>query len=398
MRFYLGYRNIKRLRQIVAVLIRHGFYPLLERIHLTRVISVSKRLQGKKAMRKGEALPDAVRLRQALEELGPSFIKIGQVLSTRADLLPDDYVKELLKLQDRVPPFDFEEVVQIVEGELKAPLGELFQKIEEEPIAAASIAQVHRAVTKDGKEAVVKVQRPRIDGIIATDIAVVLYIARLMEKYIPESRLYGPVDMVDEFSRTINKEMDFTLEGSYTEKFRKEFEDDPRVLVPEIYWDLTSAKVLTMERVKGIKISNVARLRNEGIDTEEIARLVADLFFRQVFEIATFHGDLHSGNIFVLGPDRIAYVDFGIVGRVEKEMMENLADILIGIVKEDYELLTKVYMKMGMVPEDIDVAAFRREYYDLLLHYFGRPLKSAKFGELLVDYIKLASRYKIKLP
>ncbi len=398
MRFHLGYRNLKRLRQIVSVLIRHGFYPLLERLHLTRIISISERLKGRKAMREGEVLPDAVRLRLALEELGPSFIKIGQLLSTRADLLPNDYIIELLKLQDNVPPFDFIEVTRIIERELKLPVAELFQEIEEEPIAAASIAQVHRAVTKEGREAVIKVQRPGIEEVISTDVAVVLYIARLMERYMPESRLYGPVEMVGEFSQTIRKEMDFTLEGSYTEKFRKEFSDDPRVMIPEVFWELTSVKVLTMERIVGIKVNNLERLREEGIDREKIAHLVADLFFKQVFEFAAFHGDLHAGNIFVLGPNKIAYVDFGIVGRIEKEMMNNLADILIGIVREDFELLTRVYMKMGMIPEDIDEAAFRRDYHDLLLHYFGRPFKSAKFGELLIEYIKLSAKYRIKLP
>jgi ubiquinone biosynthesis protein len=398
MRFYLGYKNIKRLRQIVTVLIKHGFYPLLERLHLIRLISISERIRGKKAMREGEALPDALRLRFALEELGPSFIKLGQILSTRSDLLPEEYIRELLKLQDEVTPFDFKNVVEIVEKELNAPLGKLFQSVEERPVATASIAQVHRAVTTNGDEVAIKVQRPGIEEIINTDISVVTYIARLMERYMPESRLYNPVDMVAEFSCMIKKEMDFTLEGSYMERFSKEFSGDPRVLIPKVFWELSSKKVLTMERVSGIKIDNLEKLSEENIDTKDLAHLIADLFFKQVFEFGTFHGDLHPGNIFVLGPDRIAFVDFGIVGRIERDMMENLADIFIGIAKEDYELLTKVYMKMGMIPEDIDEVSFKREYHDLLLHYFGRPLKSVNFGELLVGYVRLAARYNIRLP
>ncbi len=398
MRSYLGYKNIKRLKQIVTILIKHGFYPLLERLHLTRLISISERLRVKKAMRMGEALPDAIRLRLALEELGPSFIKLGQILSTRSDLLPEEYTRELLKLQDEVPPFDFKNVVEIVERELKAPLAKLFQNVEEKPVAAASIAQVHRAVTTDGDDVVIKVQRPGIGEIISTDISVVMYIARLVERYMLESRLYSPVNMVEEFSAIIKKEMDFTLEASYMERFRKDFSGDSRVLIPRVFWGHTSKKVLTMESVIGIKVDNLDKLREEDIDTEDLAHLIADLFFKQVFEFGTFHGDLHSGNIFVLGPGRVAFVDFGIVGRIEKDMMENLADILIGIVKEDYELLTKVYMRMGMIPEDIDEMSFKREYHDLLQHYFGKPLKSAKFGEFLVDYVGLAARYNIRLP
>ncbi len=398
MRFYLGYKSIKRLHQIVSVLIKYGFYPLLERLHLTRIVSLPQKLRWKKAMREVETVSEAERLRRAIEELGPSFIKLGQILSTRSDLLPEDYISELLKLQDEVSPIEFGEIRKIVREELGAPLDELFTSVDERPIAAASIAQVHRAVTKDGEDVVVKVQRPNIEEIINADVAVILYIARLMERYLPESRLYGPTGMVEEFSTAIKKEMDFTLEGSYTGRFRERFADDERVVIPKVFWNLTTKRVLTMERIEGIKIDNTDAMRREGIDTRGVAHTLANQFFRQVFEFGFFHGDLHSGNIFVVGQDRIAFVDFGIVGNVDAEFMENLADILIGIGKEDYELLTKVYMRMGMVPEDIDRAAFRREYHDLLLHYFGRPVVNTRIGELLVDYMRIAARYRIKLP
>ncbi|MBI5587213.1 MAG: hypothetical protein HY889_02480 [Deltaproteobacteria bacterium] len=398
LRFHLAYKNFRRLRTIVTVLTRHGFRPLLERLRLTGILTLPQRILGGKAARRELDLTTAERARRALEELGPTFIKFGQIISTRPDIIPQDFIVELLKLQDSVAPIPFSEVVSVVEAEFKRPVREIFLKIDEEPMAAASIAQVHRATTLSGEEVVVKVQRPNIEETIDTDITILGYIARLAVKYIPESRLYDPEGMVEEFSRTIKKEMDFTLEASYTERFRQNFADDARVTVPRVYWELTGRNVLTMERIHGIKIDRTEKLKEAGIDTEKLAHLVVDIFFKQVFDFGLFHGDLHSGNIFVISDEKLALVDFGIVGRIDSAMKQYLADILISFVKGDFEGLTKVYQKMGILPESIDRAAFEREYYDIMLHYFGRPFKSVRIGELLMDYIRLAARHNIMLP
>ena len=398
LRIHLAYKNIQRLRQIITILIKHGFYPIIERIHLTKLISLPQRIIGKKVIVQQEAISFAVRTRLAFEELGPTFIKFGQILSTRPDILPEEFIRELLKLQDEVPPFPFPDVVRVIENEFKKPVKELFKDIDEKPIAAASIAQVHRAVTMDGEDVVIKVQRPNIETTIDDDISILQYLAKLIVKYIQESKVYDPVGMVEEFAITIKREMDFTLEASYTERFKKKHSNDPRIFIPSIYWNLTGKRVLTMERIDGIKIDNIERLKEQGIDTEKISHIVAEALFRQVFEFGVFHGDLHSGNIFVLGPEKVAFVDFGIVGRVDQEMQENLADIFVGLVSEDYELLTKVYLKMGILPEDIDEASFKREYHDILFAYFGKPFKITSIGELLMNYIRLASRYKVKMP
>lgn len=398
LRIHLAYKNIQRLRQIITILIKHGFYPIIERIHLTKLISIPQRIVGKKATIEQEALSLAVRTRLAFEELGPTFIKFGQILSTRPDILPEEFIKEFLKLQDEVPSFAFQDVVKVIEQEFKKSVKELLREIEEKPVAAASIAQVHKAVTMDGKDVVIKVQRPDIEAIIDNDISILQYLAKLIVKYIPESRSYDPVGMVEEFGGIIKKEMDFTLEASYTERFRKNHSDDPRVLIPAVYWNLTGKKALTLERIIGIKIDNIEKLRESGIDTEKISHIVAEVLFRQVFEFGVFHGDLHSGNIFVTGPEQIAFVDFGIVGRLDREMQENLADIFVGLVSEDYELLTRVYLRMGILPEDIDEATFKREYQDMLFSYFGKPFKRTSVGELLMSYIRLASRYRIRMP
>ena len=398
LRIHLAYKNIQRLRQIITILIKHGFYPIIERIHLTKLISLPQRILGKKVIVQQEAISFAVRTRLAFEELGPTFIKFGQILSTRPDILPEEFIRELLKLQDEVPPFPFPDVVRVIENEFKKPVKELFKDIDEKSVAAASIAQVHRAVTMDGEDVVIKVQRPNIETTIDDDISILQYLAKLIVKYIQESKVYDPVGMVEEFAITIKREMDFTLEASYTERFKKKHSNDPRIFIPSIYWNLTGKKALTMERITGIKIDNIEKLRQSGIDTEKISHLVAEVLFRQIFEFGVFHGDLHSGNIFVLGPEKVAFVDFGIVGRVDQEMQENLADIFVGLVSEDYELLTKVYLKMGILPEDIDEASFKREYHDILFAYFGKPFKITSIGELLMNYIRLASRYKVKMP
>lgn len=398
LRFHLAYKNIKRLRDIISVLIKHGFHPLMERLRLTGLISFPQRIIGRKIAREEEELSVPVRMRLALEELGPTFIKFGQILSTRPDVLPEEFIEELLKLQDEVPPIAFKEVVGVIEREFKRPASELFRTIEEKPVAAASIAQVHRAVTISGDEVVIKVQRPGIERTIDTDISILSYLARLAVRYIPESKLYDPIGMVDEFSMVIRKELDFTLEASYTERFKNNFKDDPRVLVPGVDWGLSTKMVLTMERVKGIKVDRVEKMRGAGINTENVAHLITDVFFKQVFEFGLFHGDLHSGNIFVISENKVALVDFGIVGRLDPELKHNLADILISFVQEDFDSLTKVYLKMGILPEHIDRAAFAREYYDTVIHYFSRPFKHVRIGELMMDYIRLAARHNIRLP
>lgn len=398
MRLHMAYKSVGRLREIVTVLARHGFFPLMERLHLAKLVSIPLRLMGRKITREKEELSEPTRARLAMEELGPTFIKFGQILSTRPDVVPHEFIIEFLKLQDSVKPFPFQNAVKVMEAQFNRPVSELFASIEETPVAAASIAQVHRAVTKCGSEVMVKVQRPGIEETVETDIAILGYLARLVEKYIPESRLYDPSGMVQEFSSVIHREMDFTLEASYMEKFRENFTGDPRVKVPKVFWESTGKNVLTMERIRGIKVDKVASLKEAGIDTEQVAHTIADVFFKQVFEFGLFHGDLHSGNIFVVSEGQIALVDFGIVGRISQEMKQNLADILIGLAAQDFDSAIKVYQRMGILPEGIDRASFEREYYDIILHYFGRPFKYVKIGELLLDYIRLAAKYEITLP
>lgn len=392
----LTYKSIKRFRQILSVFIRYGFYPLIERTRLHIIISLPQRLIRRKKNR--EEISFAHRLRLAFEELGPTFIKLGQILSTRPDMLPDDFIKEFLKLQDNVPPFAYIDVIKTIETEFGEKADVLFTSIDAEPAATASIAQTHKALTRNGEYVVIKVQRPDILENINLDISILKYIARQIARYIPESSIYDPVGIVDEFSKTILKEMDFMLEASYTEKIRGNFAGDSRAVIPKVYWELTGKKIITMERISGVKIDNIEKLASLGISAEKVTLLLISLFFKQVFEHKLFHGDLHPGNIFVISEEQIAFVDFGIVGKVSEGMLNNLSAIFTGLIEQDLDKLIRIYTNMGILSDDVDKEAFKFEYYDMLLNYFNRPFRFVKLGDVIQDYVRLAMRYNIKVP
>ncbi len=396
-KLHMALKNIKRLRQISSILVKHGFYPLLEAMGLSKLVKVSDRVTGGR-LTGAEEVPTPVRLRRTFEELGPTFIKLGQILTTRPDIVPDEYMVELMKLQDKVPPLPFDDIKEAIEAELKKPVAELFKEVDHIPLACASMAQVHKAVTHSGDLVVIKVQRPGIEEVIKTDASIVSYLAKLLERYVPESRIYDPTGLAKEFSSYIIKELDFTLEASHTEKFRRNFASDKRVKIPRVYWPLSSRTILTLEYLQGIKLDKVNEMRERGINTKKIAKLLADVFFKQVFDHNLFHGDLHGGNVFVIDKDTLGFIDFGLVGWVDRHMQDNLADILIAMVKEDHEALTKVYLNMGMLPPDLDEAAFRRDHMEILERYVNRPFTEVNIGELFLDYIKLSTRYQVKLP
>lgn len=394
----LTYRNIRRLRVIVGIFMRHGLYGLMERAQLHLLIPIHRRIKKKILSEKKEIFSVPKRLRLAFGELGPTFIKFGQLIASRPDLVPEEFGKEFNKLLDEVPPFTFREVKKLIEDEFSMSIFELFREFEEQPVAAASIAQVHKAVLHDGTLAVVKVQRPNIENIISADIELMRIMAKLIEKYIPETKAYNPTGIVVEFSRAIKKEMDFTLEASNMVNISRNFKTDETVVIPEVYWDLSTSKALTLERIEGIRIDDMESLKKKCISGSKIASLLTDCLFAQIFKFGTFHGDLHAGNIFVIEENRLGFVDFGIVGRVSDEMRENLANVFIAIVKEDYNLLVESYLDMGIVPENTDLEALKRDSRDLLEAYLSRPVKDAKLGKLLFGYSQIALNYSVVLP
>ena len=394
----LTYRNIQRLRVIVGVFMRHGLYGLMEVVHLHLLIPIHRRIKKRKLSEQKEVLSIPERLRLAFEELGPTFIKLGQLIASRPDLVPYEYSEEFNKLLDKVPPVSFIEVKKIVEAEFDAPLSEIFSEFEEVPLAAASIAQVHKALLNDGTKVVVKVQRPQIEKLINTDIELIYLIAKLIDRYIPETRLYNPVGIVDEFSRGIKKELDFILEAGNIVKISRNLKGDKRAVMPGVHWDFTTTRALTLDRIEGVRIDNMAELDRIGADRSALARTLSDIFFAQIFKFGLFHGDLHAGNIFVVDGKKLGFVDFGIVGRLSEDMIESLANILLAIVKGDYKMLVENYLDMGLVPDKTDLDAFSRDYRDILETYLSKPIKDASLGELLLNYTKVAASYNIKLP
>ena len=396
------YRDIGRLRHIAQVFLKHGFGHLITQIGLHWSVPFRRRW----AQATYEPPPGAdnapVRLRRAFEELGPTFIKFGQVLSGRPDLVTTPYAEEFKKLRDEVPPFSFAASKKIVEAELGAPLSELFASFDEAPVAAASIAQVHNAVLADGSEVVVKVRRPGIEKTIETDISILSAVANLLEKHVPDSRVFNPSGIVDEFARTVRKEMDFLAEADNAVKFGDIFKDSDVLYIPEVYSSLTSRKVLTMERITGIRISDVAALDAAGFDRCALARNGAQAFFKQVLEDGFFHADPHPGNMFVMDDGRVGLVDFGMVGRLTEENMELIADTFLALVNKDFDGLVQQYINMGFVTEAADLDTFKREFkndlVELIEPLYGKTLSQIRLGDYIERITTLAVQYHLKFP
>lgn len=337
------------------------------------------------------------------EDLGPTFIKFGQVLACRPDMLPLEYSRELLKLTDSVPPFPFAEAKIIIEEDLKAPLSRTFADFDAVPVAAASIAQVHQAKLHDGRAVMVKVQRPHIIRIIERDISIMRWLADLLDSRVPELAPYNVPGIVDEFARTIKSELDFFIEASNAIQLRSNFRDSPVLYVPEVYTDFSSKRVLVMERIEGIRIDAYERLDRAGQDRREIARKGGAAYFKMILQDGLFHADPHPGNIFVLSDGRLGLVDFGIMGRVTEENMQYFASIFLALADHDYDALVRQYIDLGFVSEEsVDMEKFQREFREdlavLLEPYYVLQVKQIDFGDYVDRVSHLLHRHRLKLP
>jgi ubiquinone biosynthesis protein len=396
------FRNVNRVSQIANVFLKYGFGKILDQLHLSRFVPFRKRLRtfGQWPPLKSPTVPE--RLRMAFAELGPSFIKLAQILSTRPDLITRPFADEFKKLQDRVPPFSGDEAIRIVEQETGRPVGEVFSLLEKTPVAAASIAQVHHGRLLDGSDVIVKVQRPGIREQVDTDVNILMSVASLMVRHIPESVFYNPVGIVEEFARTVKKELDFTEEARNCIRFGRNFEGDTRVLIPRVYSDLTTEKVITMERIEGVRIDDIAGIVRLGLDRVELAKAGVQAYFKQVLEDGFFHADPHAGNIFALPDGRIGFMDFGIVGRVTPELRETMASTFLALIHKDFDTLIDQYLELGLVPEHVDIDVFRREFKgdlaDFLEPLYGRTLKELNFAEYMDTVTRLAVKHRLKIP
>jgi ubiquinone biosynthesis protein len=391
------YRNLKRLRDIVLVLTLHGFGQLVERISLGRYIPLLKRIRPG-APKGGLPTPAPERLVQVIEELGPTFVKLGQLMATRPDITPQEYVEALSELQDNVEPFDSAAARAIVERELGKPIDEVFSRFEDRPMASGSLAQVHAATLLDGHSVAVKVKRPGADKTAVADLDLLMGLAELTEKHVPELARFKPVMIVEEFSRALKRELNFTTEASTLVKFGKFFEGDAVVRVPQVHWDYCTPDLLVMERIDGIALTDMEAVRASGCDTQKLAENLCNVFLRQFFEFGVFHADPHPGNILVLENSRAALLDFGMVGHISAELKSQLATTLLALVRGDMELIIGVYTDIGLFSEGADLAAVRLDLLEFFDRYYGVPARNIDMSEAFSDLLAIARRHDVNLP
>lgn len=384
-------RHINRYRDIAAALINQGFEYVVEEMGLTpafpRITLTDKNTRGI-----GE------RIRLVLQQLGPTYIKLGQIASTRPDLLPYEVIGELEKLQDKVPSFPFTQVRNIIEQELGSPLEEIYQQFNSSPLAAASIGQVHQAILKTGEKVAVKIQRPGIVSTIETDLEILHVLANLAERRFTWAENYQLADMVAEFSKSLHHELDYTIEAHNAEKIAKQFTDNPKIYIPKVYWDYSTTRVLTAEYIEGVKISEVDKLEQQGYNLHLLAERLVKAIFYQIFLAGFFHGDPHPGNVAVLSGEIICFLDFGMVGHLSPEMKYNLASLIIALMHQSSDNLVKAILNIGIVPDNVNMLQLRDDIEILRDKYLGVPLSKISLGDAVSNIFVIALKHKIRMP
>jgi ubiquinone biosynthesis protein len=390
-------RIAARLVEIQRVLVRHNLDDFVRATHLYRPLRFLFYLSPWTWFQRRRGAARGERLRLALEELGPIFVKFGQALSTRRDLLPTDIADELAKLQDKVPPFPGEAARASLQHSYGRPLGELFTEFSTEPLAAASIAQVHVARRLDGREVVVKVLRPGMREQIGRDLAVMAAMAALAERWWPEARRLKPIEVVREYRQTILDELDLTREAANASQLRRNFSGSQLLYVPEVHWDLCRGDVMVMERIHGVPIGDLAMLRERGTDFRRLAENGVEIFFTQVFRHNFFHADMHPGNIFVILDDpkapRYAAVDFGIIGTLAARDQRYLAEIFLAVFDRDYRRVAELHISAGWVPATTRVDEMESTVRTICEPIFGRPLREISFGTVLLRLFSALQRF-----
>ena len=391
-------RQVQRLTEIAAVLVRHGLSYFVSRLNLSRYLPRREQFMASGSEEALDRESVAARLTRAMEDLGPTFVRLGQLLASRPDLLDEEFIHEFQRLQDRVAPFPSEEARAIVEAELGRPVGELFARFEDEPAASGSLAQVHRATLPDGTEVVVKVKRPGIDRLVLTDLSLLRPLAAYAERQVPELQMVQPVALLEELERTIRRELDFVTEASNTARFHRELAEVPGAVCPRVFWDLTSSGVLTMERLDGARITDLDAIGKIGANRGELARRLADIFLKQYLDMGVFHGDPHPGNLLILRNGAIGIIDFGMVGRLTTELQNKLGALLVALVGREVDIVAELCFSLGMMGEEFNETAFKVGVVELLDKYYGMPLKRIDPGRVFSDVTSLARDTRLVLP
>ena len=386
--------TMQRLRQIVRVLIRHGFLDVVQRLQLLSYLPLSSRLLSEK-FREEANLPPEVRLRLVLIELGPTFIKLGQFLSSRPDIFPSEFIKELEKLTDNVPPFPFEEVKKQVRKGIGRPLGKVFSTIESTPLGTASIGQVHKARLLSGKTVVIKVKRPGVEKIIKEDIRLMTFLASLSERYFPnESAVYTPTEIVRQFSRTVNRELDYRREGRNVERIRRLFADDPGIYIPKTHLEYTTKDVLVQDFVAGIKMSKISR-KKVG---KETIRKISLAYLRQVIEFGVFQADPHLGNIFLRKDGTIGIIDFGAVGTLDEDMKEKVGQWFHALIKNDVPEMANLLYEMGTKTPKTNMKFLKEDTAEFVQDYQELTAEELEIRKFYSDFTNIARRNHVKMP
>jgi ubiquinone biosynthesis protein len=392
------YRNLNRYRQILTVFFKYGFGDLVEHLKIEQYIEIGLQMVSKKRRERVERFSRAERVRMALEELGPTYIKLGQILSTRPDLVPHDFVKELAKLQDKVPAYPFADFSRILQEHLGGPVNPYIASIDEVPLASASIGQVHRGRLASGDEVAIKIQRPGIHRMVEVDLEIMLHLATLMERHIEEIALHRPVKIVEEFARLMGRELDYTIEATSMERVGAQFLDNSRVYIPMVYRRLSSDRVLVTEFIEGIKVSHLDRLKGAGLQPEVVCDRGADILLSQIFEHGFFHADPHPGNIFVLPGNIICLIDFGIMGSVDRATREDFVELVDAVVRRDEQRATRVLLKLTLWEDEPDIRRLGQDVADFMGQHLYKPLEDIELGRLLHQLLELVGRHQLRLP
>lgn len=390
-------RQTARVIHITWVLIRHGLDEVIFAAHLFRPIRFMVYFSPFYWLNRGKRAPIGVRIRRTLEDLGPIYIKFGQILSTRRDLLPDDIAVELVKLQDQVPSFSGTLATRIIEKALKQPIDECFDHFDVTPLASASIAQVHTAKLKDGSDVIVKVVRPGIEKTIRRDVDLLFIIAQLLEKYSSEARRLHPIDIVSEYEKTVFDELDLTREAANASQLKRNFVNSDILYVPDVYWDYCRTNVMVMERIYGIPVDETNALVKAGISLKMLAERGTELFFTQVFRDNFFHADMHPGNIFVADDGRYIGVDFGIMGTLTRDDQRYLAENLLAFFHRDYRRVAELHLESDWVPKDTRVEEFEAAIRTVSEPIWQKPIGEISFGHFLLKLFQTARRFDMEV-
>ncbi len=390
-------RSLRRLRQIITVLTQHGFGHVVDRMNLRR-FSPIRRWRETAAGDPLEASSIGHRLAEVCSELGPTFVKFGQMATTRPDIFAADIRNELQSLQDRVPPFDTDVGRQVIEEGLGAPIDQLFRSLSEEPIACGSIGQVYRAVLDDGTKVVVKVKRPGIDETIRSDLYLLKILAEAMEGLLPELAVYQPMMLVDELEQVLIRELDFTHEAASTTKLRDALENDAEILIPQVYWELCTPRVLVLKELQGQNIQAAIEDDSGLYDRKLLASRLTDVYIKQLFDVGTFHADPHAGNIFVSKPATIGLIDFGQTGTVSDSLVSHLAGMMVAVAYRDTELVVDLLEEMEALSPDADRRDLVRDLRILEDKYYGLPLRRIDLVVVFEESTNVMRRHGVSIP